>query len=87
MPAMKGYSAFSLLRNALSGHRHWKPVWRTPEPKKSYDVVIIGGGAGGLTVASVASQLGLDVTLVEKAERLGGALWRRGPVLGHARRR
>jgi pyruvate/2-oxoglutarate dehydrogenase complex dihydrolipoamide dehydrogenase (E3) component len=36
------------------------------------DVVVIGGGPGGLVVASVASQLGLKVTLVEKSDRLGG---------------
>jgi pyruvate/2-oxoglutarate dehydrogenase complex dihydrolipoamide dehydrogenase (E3) component len=36
------------------------------------DLVIIGGGAGGLVVASVAAQLGLKVTLIEKAEKLGG---------------
>jgi dihydrolipoamide dehydrogenase len=36
------------------------------------DLVIIGGGAGGLVVASVASQLGLKVTLIEKQEKLGG---------------
>ena len=36
------------------------------------DVVVIGGGPGGLVVASVASQLGLKVTLVEKSGRLGG---------------
>jgi flavin-dependent dehydrogenase len=29
------------------------------------DLVILGGGAGGLVVASVASQLGLRVTLIE----------------------
>lgn len=51
MPAMKGYSGWSLVRNALSGHRHWKPVWRIPEPKKSYDVVIIGAGGHGLATA------------------------------------
>ena len=39
---------------------------------KRQDVVVIGGGPGGLVVASVASQLGLKVTLVEKSERLGG---------------
>jgi pyruvate/2-oxoglutarate dehydrogenase complex dihydrolipoamide dehydrogenase (E3) component len=39
---------------------------------KRRDLVIIGGGAGGLVVASVASQLGLQVTLVEKAAKLGG---------------
>ena len=36
------------------------------------DLVIIGGGAGGLVVASVAAQLGLNVTLIEKEDKLGG---------------
>jgi len=36
------------------------------------DLVIIGGGAGGLVVASVAAQLGLKVTLIEKEEKMGG---------------
>lgn len=36
------------------------------------DLVVIGGGAGGLVVASVAAQLGLDVVLVEKEPQLGG---------------
>jgi pyruvate/2-oxoglutarate dehydrogenase complex dihydrolipoamide dehydrogenase (E3) component len=37
-----------------------------------HDVVIIGGGAGGLVVASVAAQLGLDVALINKEENMGG---------------
>ena len=36
------------------------------------DLVIIGGGAGGLVVASVAAQLGLDVVLINKEEDMGG---------------
>ena len=36
------------------------------------DLVVIGGGPGGLVVASVAAQVGLRVTLIEKSERLGG---------------
>lgn len=36
------------------------------------DLVIIGGGAGGLVVASVAAQLGLDVVLIEAEPQLGG---------------
>jgi pyruvate/2-oxoglutarate dehydrogenase complex dihydrolipoamide dehydrogenase (E3) component len=36
------------------------------------DLVVIGGGAGGLVVASVAARTGLKVTLVEKSDRLGG---------------
>lgn len=36
------------------------------------DLVIIGGGAGGLVVASVAARLGCRVTLVERRPQLGG---------------
>lgn len=40
-----------------------------------YDVVIIGGGSGGLVVASAAAQLKAKVALVER-DRLGGdCLW------------
>ena len=37
-----------------------------------YDIAVIGGGAAGLVVASVAAQLGLKVALVEKQKQLGG---------------
>ncbi|MDT8283333.1 MAG: FAD-dependent oxidoreductase, partial [Gammaproteobacteria bacterium] len=39
---------------------------------KLCDLVVIGGGAGGLVVASVAAQLGLDVVLINKEEAMGG---------------
>ncbi len=39
---------------------------------RDYDIAVIGGGAAGLVVASVAAQLGLDVALIEKQPRLGG---------------
>lgn len=40
-----------------------------------YDIVVIGGGSGGLVVASAAAQLNAKVALVEK-NRLGGdCLW------------
>ncbi|TLZ14443.1 MAG: sarcosine oxidase subunit beta family protein [Gammaproteobacteria bacterium] len=45
------YSALALVRGALSAHRHWAPVWRSPEPKPSYDIVIVGGGGHGLATA------------------------------------
>jgi sarcosine oxidase subunit beta len=45
------YSAWSLLRGALSGQRHWAPAWRDADPKPSYDVIIVGGGGHGLATA------------------------------------
>lgn len=41
-------------------------------PKYDFDIGIIGGGAGGLTVASGASQFGAKTLLIEKAKELGG---------------
>lgn len=71
---MKGYSAFALVRNALSGHRSWKPVWRIPEPKKSYDVVIIGAGGHGLATAYyLASKHGVrNIAVLDKGYIGGG---------------
>mgnify|MGYP001817352324 CR=1 FL=1 len=39
---------------------------------QKYDIAVIGGGAAGLVVASVAAQLSLRVALVEKELQLGG---------------
>ena len=39
---------------------------------KRRHLVIIGGGPAGLVIASVAGQLGLKVTLIEKSDKLGG---------------
>ncbi|GGJ81408.1 pyruvate/2-oxoglutarate dehydrogenase complex dihydrolipoamide dehydrogenase (E3) component [Anoxybacillus voinovskiensis] len=39
---------------------------------KQYDLIVIGGGAGGLTVAAGAASLGARVALIEKEAQLGG---------------
>jgi sarcosine oxidase subunit beta len=71
---MKGYSALSLARNALTGHRHWRPVWRNPELKKSYDVIIIGAGGHGLSTAYyLAKKHGVrNIAVIEKGFLGGG---------------
>ena len=42
------YSAWSLLRGALTGHRQRPAAWEDATPRPSYDVVIVGGGGHGL---------------------------------------
>ena len=62
------YSAFKVFKEAITGHKGWKPVWRTPEPKKEYDIVIIGGGGHGLATAHyLAKRYGItNVAVLEK---------------------
>jgi len=50
------YSAWSLIRGALSNQRHWRHAWRAASPKPAYDIVIIGGGGHGLATAYYLAQ-------------------------------
>jgi len=71
---MQRYSALSLLRNSLSYHEQWKQAWQSPEPKRQYDVVIIGGGGHGLGAAHyLAKDHGItNVAVLEKGWLGGG---------------
>jgi sarcosine oxidase subunit beta len=71
---MKKYSAFSLLRNALSYNRNWQQAWRSPEPKRKYDVIIVGGGGHGLATAYyLAKEHGVrNIAVLEKGWIGGG---------------
>ena len=66
---MKRYSSFNIVRNGLSSHEKWPKVWRNPELKSSYDVVIVGGGGHGLATAYyLAKNHGItDIAVIEKS--------------------
>ena len=62
------YSALKILKEGLTGNKKWKPVWREPDPKPEYDIVIVGGGGHGLSTAYyLAKEFGeKNVAVVEK---------------------
>ena len=77
------YSFASLVYNALTGHRGWQPLWRSPEPKPSYEAVIVGGGGHGLATAYyLAKEHGLrNIAVVEKGWLGGGNTGRNTTVI------
>ena len=62
------YSFLSIARNALNHHENWQKTWNSPEPKKSYDAIIVGGGGHGLTTAYyLAKNHGINnIAVIEK---------------------
>jgi len=79
----KKYSVFSLIKNSFSYHENWQPVWRSPEPKKEYDAIIIGGGGHGLTTAYyLAKNYGItNIAVVEKGWIGGGNTGRNTTII------
>tara|TARA_B100000579_G_scaffold347446_1_gene300521 strand:+ start:371 stop:1621 length:1251 start_codon:yes stop_codon:yes gene_type:complete len=64
----KKYSIFNIIKNSFSNHKNWQKMWRNPDPKKSYEVIIVGGGGHGLgTAYYLAKEHGIkNIAVIEK---------------------
>lgn len=71
---MQHFSIWSLLRNSMSYHEGWERQWRSPEPKREYDAVVIGAGGHGLATAYyTAKEHGMrNIAVVERGWLGGG---------------
>jgi sarcosine oxidase, subunit alpha len=58
--------------------------WRTEYRRRHADILVIGGGAAGLSAAAAAAELGADVVLADEGPEPGGRLLAEGGV-GYAR--
>ena len=77
------YSVFSLLKNAVTGHKNWAPAWRDPAPKPAYDVIIVGGGGHGLATAYYLAKVhGItNVAVLEKSWLGSGNIGRNTTII------
>ncbi len=80
---MKRYSAFAVVREALRYHSGWERAWNSPEPKRHYDVIIIGAGGHGLATAYyLGKNFGItNVAVLEKGWIGGGNVGRNTTII------
>lgn len=73
----------SLVRNAFNYHQNWQQAWRSPEPKREYDVIIVGAGGHGLATAYyLAKEHGVtNVAVLEKGWLGGGNTGRNTTII------
>ena len=80
---MKRYSVFAIAREALRDHTGWQRAWAAPEPKKRYDVIIVGAGGHGLATAYyLGRNFGItNVAILEKGWLGGGNTGRNTTII------
>ncbi|MCA8867221.1 MAG: sarcosine oxidase subunit beta family protein [Rhodobacteraceae bacterium] len=77
------YSGWRVIKEALSGHKGWKPAWRDPVPASDYDFVIIGGGGHGLATAYYLAReyRAKRIAVIEKGWIGGGNVGRNTTII------
>jgi sarcosine oxidase subunit beta len=80
---MKRYSVFAIAREALRQHAGWERAWASPQPKKRYEVIVIGAGGHGLATAYyLGKNHGItDVAVIEKGWLGGGNTGRNTTII------
>jgi sarcosine oxidase subunit beta len=80
---MKRYSAYAVAREAARYHSGWERAWGNPEPKRHYEVIIVGAGGHGLATAYyLAKNHGItDVGVLEKGWLGGGNTGRNTTII------
>ena len=80
---MKRYSALAIVKEAFRFHSGWERAWRNSEPKKQYDIIIVGAGGHGLATAYyLGSNFGIkNVAVVEKGWLGGGNTGRNTTII------
>ncbi|HBB83523.1 MAG TPA: sarcosine oxidase subunit beta [Sulfitobacter sp.] len=80
---MKKYSVFAVAREAMRHHTGWTRAWRDAQPKKRYDVIIVGAGGHGLATAYyLGKNFGItNVAVLEKGWLGGGNTGRNTTII------
>ena len=76
------YSAWRIFKEGLTGNKGWHRLWREPDPKPRYDVVIVGSGHGMAAGYYLAKEFGVrNVAVLEKGWLGGGNAGRNTTII------
>ncbi|MCA0043985.1 sarcosine oxidase subunit beta family protein [Celeribacter litoreus] len=77
------FSGFKVVKEALTGYKGYGPLWRNPDPKPAYDIIIVGGGGHGLAAAYyLAKEFGMtNIAVLEKGWLGSGNIGRNTTII------
>ncbi len=80
---MKRYSLSSIIREAFRDNLGWEKAWTKQQPKKEYQIIIVGGGGHGLATAYyLAKNFNItDIAVIEKGWIGGGNTGRNTTII------